>query len=132
MDCNSICNPFFIFENLPANSYSVVIKEANECGKPPGPFAVQASTNLNEIENLGSFKVYPNPANDFIQVQLEFDKIINGAISIINYFGQQIVYEKLNGDLISRNFDVRNLGPGIYMILIETDDGVDIKKILKQ
>jgi len=129
---NGVSTDVNMIENLPASTYTVIVKDANECEITFGPFEVQASTDLNEINNLKAFDVFPNPADDFVKVNLEFDNVIDGQISLINAYGQRINMENINGDLITKNLDLRNLSVGIYMVLIETQEGTAVKKILKQ
>ncbi|MEL6988527.1 MAG: T9SS type A sorting domain-containing protein, partial [Bacteroidota bacterium] len=119
-------------DNLSPGEYTVTIVDGNDCEKQFGPFEVQASTNVNDIEILNVFDVYPNPAKEVISVKLEFERTVTGNISFINAMGQNVITQKIEGNQISNEYDISNLSSGIYMVTIETEEGIALKKIYKQ
>lgn len=75
----------------------------------------------NEMESIGqhtnnaAINVYPNPADQFIQVTLNNASLINTPLQIINAMGQSVTNMTAN----STNFsiDVSNYAEGIYFIV---------------
>jgi Secretion system C-terminal sorting domain len=79
---------------------------------------------------LSNFKIYPNPATNYIN--LSFEKNLEKAsLKIISILGQ-IILEKQNLSGNDFNFDVSNLSKGIY--IMEVNDGVSVtnSKFIKE
>lgn len=73
----------------------------------------------NQSDNNPNISVYPNPAADYVYVQI---KIMNKAIKIINSLGK-IVYEKaLTGEEDLMKINTSAYPEGAYMIIIESND----------
>ncbi|MCX6282346.1 MAG: T9SS type A sorting domain-containing protein [Bacteroidetes bacterium] len=77
-----------------------------------------------EIGN-GQIMVYPNPANDNVNVKSDY--VIN-SIEVMNYVGQT-VYRNANVDGKNTHFNVSNLNAGIYFVKVTTEQGVRSVKI---
>ena len=83
--------------------------------------AVNAIGNVG-IEEIGdNVSVYPNPTNGIINVNA------NGLKNIVvfNTFGQK-VYETVDNQI-----DLSQLGAGLFLIRIETAQGVSMQRIIK-
>ena len=82
------------------------------------------STNVNKIAN--KFKIYPNPANDILNIKTDNNQKINALIlSDIN--GREIINQTIN----TGNIKVSELEKGIYFLKIDSDNGIFTKKIIK-
>ena len=66
----------------------------------------------SENANKAAFRVYPNPASDFIKVSKEF---LNASYKVHDIIGKQIKYGKLGQSL---SIDVKTLNQGIYFLSI--------------
>lgn len=89
----------------------------------------QAYENVNEISNdvLNTFYIYPNPATDIINIDI--DKVLNGGIDISIYNSLGIkVRETRNENTIS----VEDLPSGMYFINVMSKDFNQTKKFLKK
>ena len=80
---------------------------------------------INETE-INSTKIYPNPASDYIYIENIKEK---ARIEIYNMSGIIQLTADANGD---SNINIRNLPDGLYLIKIQTDSNIAIKKLLKQ
>ncbi|MDN3676454.1 T9SS type A sorting domain-containing protein [Flavobacterium paronense] len=80
---------------------------------------------LSEVQNY-SFKVYPNPAFDFVTILNATETI--QSIQIYNQLGQFIK----NGTLIGDQLDIRDLQTGLYYIKISKADTSEITKLIKR
>lgn len=67
--------------------------------------------------DLPAFKVYPNPANDFINLEMEDLGMV--AVQILNVFGQKV----LNPINTEPRIDVRHLAEGVYFLQL-TKNGI--------
>jgi hypothetical protein len=71
------------------------------------------------------FNVYPNPASDFITIQLNNTEV--SKISIYNILGKEVLSQN---ELIDNRVDVSNLNEGIYFIKIQALEKSITKKII--
>ena len=115
-----------IFTATANGSYAVIL---TECG-------VSDTSNCVLINNVGleennlNFRVqlYPNPTEDILTIEV---------------FGanlQQLIVSDLNGKILSRqaafgntnNVNVKNLSAGVYLVNIETENGVLVRRFVKR
>jgi Secretion system C-terminal sorting domain len=93
------------------------------------PFKINGTiSTLSTNDNILSdkFKVYPNPANNLINLDSEIE--IN-SIEIIDIFGRIIKEKSINSKSI--NLDISDLSAGNYLLKINSLNGVLTKKISK-
>jgi len=87
-------------------------------------FNVSCTSEVAE-NTLQSVNIYPNPAKDNIEVI----GLNNGTVDIINIQGQIV---KSFNTFNSTTIDISDLSSGVYSIRIKTDDGILVKKMIKQ
>ncbi|MFA6260999.1 MAG: T9SS type A sorting domain-containing protein [Bacteroidia bacterium] len=81
-----------------------------------------------ENEMLVHMQIYPNPASEFIQLDLaDHSAWIRTEIYTLN--GQKVLSEETG---FRRRIEIANLNKGIYLVRIETANAVTCKKILVQ
>ncbi len=81
---------------------------------------------LNTEDN--KIRIYPNPAADFLKIFSEGNNM--QEINIFDMQGKNLISKDITGiDNISVN--VENLNPGLYILKIQTSDGMQIFKIVK-
>jgi len=76
--------------------------------------------------NNESLKIYPNPANDYLTVEA----LPKSDIEILNIEGQ-IIKRLITNDNFT-TVDLSNLSGGVYTMRIKTDEGIIVKKLIKQ
>jgi hypothetical protein len=74
-------------------------------------------------------KVYPNPANQHILVQS--DRSLITPIQLYSTTGQLVQNISGNGNTI-QEIDVSDLARGLYLLRVATDEGVVVKRFIKQ
>ncbi len=80
---------------------------------------------INETE-INSTKIYPNPASDFLQIDNLTEKTKLEVFSMDGKLHQtKVVYG-------NTTINIENLPDALYLVKIQTDSGVLIKKFLKQ
>ena len=84
------------------------------------------SLSVNDEELIG-LSVYPNPANDILNVQTRTEQT---GIAIYNVLGQQVMNQKLNG--LNSTINVATLKTGVYFATVTTDAGQQQIKIVKR
>lgn len=80
-----------------------------------------------------SFSVYPNPANDNVTLQINGVGIKSFKVSIYDAIGQLIYNTGISKISlpISRNINIQNYPPGIYMIVVSLDNKILSNRIIK-
>ncbi len=96
--------------------------ELNHIGSA-NPSMNTLSTDVFERDNFG---VYPNPANNFVQITT--DAQID-SIEIFNLLGKRI---SSASELIDNRIDVSSLSQGIYLLRVTSGTSSITKKIIKQ
>ena len=79
---------------------------------------------LNEINNKTSINIYPNPAKDYINIDLNNE--IKGKITIVNQLGQVVKEMNIDGKEIT--IDVEDLTSGVYFINVSNQKMKFLKK----
>ncbi len=92
-------------------------------------FTIDAPLAYEELNPSESLLIYPNPTKDIFNVEMV--DASKATITIVNGAGQNITVPKTtdNNNLIT--FDVSALSEGVYYVKVETDKGVEMKKIVK-
>ncbi|HAI18441.1 MAG TPA: hypothetical protein DCM10_10670, partial [Xanthomarina gelatinilytica] len=117
---------------LSADETTLVIgatENVNENGDKSGHVRVYdtdiETLGLNNESRSTQFKIYPNPANNQVNIQLqkglEFKKV-----NIYNTLGQLINTSK------EKIINTTHLSPGMYLIEIETNQGNVTKQLIKE
>lgn len=73
------------------------------------------------------FNIYPNPANDFIDVETNFK---NCTVSVFDNLGKLVLKEKIIQN--NTRFNLSNFSNGLYFITLQGDDKMISKKFIKQ
>ena len=73
-----------------------------------------------------TINVYPNPAKDYIYIDLPEEKI--KSVSLYNVLGVLLKEQKSN----MTSVDISSLPQGMYLLSIETDENVITKKFIKE
>lgn len=92
-------------------------------------FTVDAPLSYEELYPSEELLVYPNPTKDIFNVELM--DASKATVTIVNGAGQVLQVPKTNENNNLITFDVSSLSEGIYYVKVETDKGVEMKKIVK-
>ena len=89
-----------------------------------------AALGINENEFANNIKVYPNPAKDFVIVNMnDFDGELS-EINLINIQGQIVFNFKTENQSKIINVPVNNFSEGIYILQLNTSNGIINKKLI--
>lgn len=87
------------------------------------------TTSSNEIsEEKSNFSIYPNPANDFLNINALNNS--DYTISIINNMGVEI-YKKQISETGLQTIDIKSLHRGIYFVKTQNNTHHSVNKIIK-
>jgi len=87
---------------------------------------IDLSTSISEI-NLDNVNVYPNPTNGIINITL--NENVNVEKIILTDLQGKIVYQNSQ---LSTQINISNLSRGIYMLKVQSNNGISIHKVIKQ
>jgi Secretion system C-terminal sorting domain len=76
------------------------------------------------IMELPIFWVYPNPANDRLQVKME--KGLSGILTLTNLTGQEVYRRTIENDTNDYIIDLNNTQPGFHILSIKDDQGATL------
>jgi Leucine-rich repeat (LRR) protein len=82
----------------------------------------------NDFDLGGSFKVFPSPAKNYLQLQIHSSTTVQ-SITVYDILGQAVISIS-NTENVS-TIEVSGLKTGIYFIELNSDKGTAIKKFLK-
>jgi hypothetical protein len=120
----------WVYFNLAGNvTASLLVTSGNNCSSEilkANVVAVNLLTGIDRISPEG-ISMYPNPATDYFFIGTEKGMIIN-RVSIFDISGSLVKAE--NG--CREKINVSELPKGIYMLKIELDNRVIVKKLVKQ
>jgi hypothetical protein len=111
---------------LPQNSTNTcTITDANGCSLTTEEFVTLSS--INEIENT-SLSVYPNPANNTLNFQLNRTNIRYTNWTLINNLGAVVLTDRVNAGV--NTIDVSRLAEGVYTLKLSNQEKVIAKKVI--
>lgn len=110
-------------------------------GGTPKPWTSLGSYNLNSFtwtlydekglavvdHNLGKVSVYPNPATDIVNINLPANSQLK-KVSLFDISGRQIEAKLLE----NKSINVSDLAKGVYILSVETDNGVFNQRVIKK
>lgn len=94
---------------------------------------INADSVFSVAENFNNLKIviYPNPAKDKITITNNSDILQTITITIFQISGQKIMEQNFKNQKLSE-MDVSTLPIGIYLLKIQTNEGLEVKKLVKQ
>ncbi len=89
-------------------------------------------TTLSVQQNdLDMFTMFPNPANDQLNIKLTNNATI-ADVTISDINGRKVLREKFNATNEQLTLSVENLETGLYIVTIETEAGSTTQKLVKR
>jgi uncharacterized repeat protein (TIGR01451 family) len=94
---------------------------------------ISPSIENNASTNKLTFKLYPNPAKNYVMVQAEFKKNIPATVSLVNVLGQTLSKVTLPANnQVHYQLPLKELPKGIYLIRLETEIGMQTQRLVVQ
>ncbi len=91
---------------------------------------IHSAFSAQSTENFVNFKVYPNPAIDYLEVEFDSQQIFDCNIRIYSEFGKQIVSKVLKSTVSNDIIDVSGFANGLYIMTITGENFKLFQKIV--
>ncbi len=107
-------------EDISDNFITVVrVDEGQNC--------VVSTSNLSSVEKLS---IYPNPANDFLQVNYEGLENSTGQLVLVDLLGRTFLQKDLQRANDNLQLDIANIPFGVYMVRIDSENYSTVERIV--
>lgn len=118
---------------LPSNNITSILIDENGTkwvGTDKGLISFRGNAlGTSDEQNSGvQFKLYPNPANDFITLKMPSNDI-SSIVEIFNVHGKVVKSFKAYAEY--NNIDISDLANGLYIIRLRTKEGIAVQKFVK-
>ena len=111
-----------VWEGFDINSIDI-----NTSGSPNVNFTTDCSVmTLNALKENNIIDIYPNPANDIVNIEIENPD--NATIEIYNVSGRLVFSRKLNSG--AGKIDISGLLEGMYFVKVSNGNNVSIEKLI--
>ena len=91
----------------------------------------ESTVGIEDILEENLVKIYPNPAKDFLQIDLASISPKNALIRIFDVQGKLVFQTQLTDPTIA-NISIANFEHGLYFLQLEMEEGVVTKKVVVQ
>ncbi|MGM0636432.1 MAG: FG-GAP-like repeat-containing protein [Bacteroidota bacterium] len=92
----------------------------------------ETTFNNEAFENNNSFAIYPNPADDVVQIKANTNSTSELSIKVFNTLGQEVISQKSKQSGVHQ-LDVTMLTSGVYIIKLQDEKGnVQTSQIIKK
>lgn len=97
--------------------YLVSVTDANGCTTSDTAFIFTVSND--KILGVSNFQIYPNPTTNYVNIELELEKMLDVQIDILDATGRLIKqFHRSNIQQLTEALPLNNMGSGIYLIKI--------------
>jgi len=87
---------------------------------------IDSTMGISEIYKENYVKVFPNPANDFLNVEC---KLPDAELKVFNILGNEVTQAKIS---YKGQIDISNLNKGVYFIRLQTESGIFTSRFIKE
>ena len=130
---NGVTNAVAFKPKVGAITYTVTGTATNNCTNTANVLVTVLSTASIEDVNLNdSFNAYFNNTTDELIINATIDKASNIIVTLINSAGQEIYNQKYTSYIgeFNSNINVNTFETGVYILKIDTNQGVISKKFV--
>jgi hypothetical protein len=98
------------------------------------PFETTTPVSVGNYDDINAtMEIFPNPANDRINLKLNFEESVNATYIFTNINGQVLdIINRYNVQEEVYSYDVNKLPAGVYFITVKTDKGIRTQRFVKQ
>jgi hypothetical protein len=112
--------------------FTITLIVGNDCGYDTLTSTIEVlKLSVNDIGAQINYSIYPNPANDLVQIEFHTVGQQRATLNLVDIKGA-IVRRKvfqLNGGKQMIQIDLNELAGGVYFIQLQTQDGYAVQKL---
>ncbi len=86
----------------------------------------KSTVGIKDFQRI-SFTVFPNPSQDFIQLNLDETQLNQARVTISDYQGK--IIKNVEGEM--NRIDISNLSKGVYFVQVVSGDKIGFNKFIK-
>jgi hypothetical protein len=113
----------FKFEDPDGNSGTIYLDNI---------YFYKKGTNSITPVSFNTLKVYPNPTNGILHLDIDAASTTISSYSLLNVQGQTILSTDVNSTTINTTVDVSNFSTGVYFLKINTENGSYTHRVIVQ
>ena len=89
---------------------------------------------VEEHQFVDNIRVYPNPANDVVNVEctMSNEQLNVTSMEVVDVYGKMVAVVETRHGTSLQGINICNLAPGLYFVRLITDQGVVTKPFVKQ
>ena len=115
-----------------SGNYAIEVTAPNGCNNTSTATTV-TYTSLASIPSLSELNVRPNPFGKNIFVEISVKEAVDLEIEILNMNGKVVFSKKTNiKEKYTQQIDLEKLSAGIYYLNLKSENGIVVKKLIKQ
>lgn len=118
-----------VLNGVAQGDYVAMITDGNGCMFEE-TYTVSGTTNVNELDFVESFNVSPNPAVNYLDLNIELNQVQPLQLSLISLDGKVIQRTNKNSKIVSERINLVDVPNGIYLVELRSDNKVNIKKVI--
>jgi hypothetical protein len=113
---------------LCGGTYNVTVTDGSGCVRYGEVTIYNMLGMTDQAENKKSFRLFPNPANDFITVSIENNTTEGSILTIYDILGAKVLSEKLtdNQPIIS----IGDLENGLHIVTLQSNGLIEQQKLI--
>lgn len=116
------------------NTYTVelCVTDANGCEDCETQTVTILTIGIDNNTDINELNIFPNPANDVLNIVFNMSEINNVEVKLMNSAGQLVFNEALNqfSGNYTKQLNISSLATGNYMLQIVSQNGVSNRKIV--
>lgn len=101
-----------------SGNYSVVVTDSNGCSATAGPYELTCCTDIAESSNVALLNIFPNPASEELNINLELIQAGNVTLQLRDMMGRAVAnsQQHIGVNDLRTQLDISGVSKGIYML----------------
>ena len=120
-----------VCSGLLPGTYSVCATDVSGCSICSAVTVIN-STGTNELSLENNISIYPNPAREYITIEMNFESYTKMEISVFNDLGEKVYFEETSVQQGKKKISLAQLPVGLYFLRARTDSGIYTKRVIRQ